>query len=64
MISVTCAPSSVMAATAVGCTPLGTNTCARCPSSLAIQASARPWLPSVAATSVTWSAAGRRDSTW
>ena len=64
MISVTCAPSAAMAAIAVGCTPVGTNTCARCPSSLAIQASARPWLPSVAATSVTGPAASRRDSTW
>ena len=62
--SLTCAPSAAMAATAMGCTPSDTNTCARCPNSRAIRATARPWLPSVAVTSVSTPSAGWRDSTW
>ena len=64
MISVTCAPSAAMAATAAGCTPLGTNMRARCPARRAIHATARPWFPSVAATNVTGPPPGLRESTW
>jgi hypothetical protein len=48
---VTVAPSPAIAATAAGWTPAGTKIRAASPRSVASRATARPWLPSVAATS-------------